>query len=83
MGIAKVTTNYQVTIPRDVRELKGIKIGDTLIFSIEGERVDVIKRKDKDLLERVKGIWKTREGGLAYTSKLRRESEHRLKEMGL
>ena len=32
MGIAKVTTNYQVTIPKDIRRIHGIKIGDTDIF---------------------------------------------------
>ncbi|MBI5332373.1 MAG: AbrB/MazE/SpoVT family DNA-binding domain-containing protein [Candidatus Aenigmarchaeota archaeon] len=44
MGMTKVTRNFQITLPRDVRELEGIDIGDTLIVTTKGE--DIILRKN-------------------------------------
>lgn len=83
MGIAKVTRNYQVTIPKDVREMKGIRIGDTLIFAIEGERIEVLKKRKEELIKEVAGIWKGKESGLEYVRKIRKESEKRRKRFGL
>ena len=83
MGIAKVTRNYQVTIPRDIREMKGIRIGDTLVFVLEGERVEVLKRKREEMIKEAAGIWKGKETGLEYVKKIRGESEKRLKRLGL
>ena len=50
MGIAKVTRNYQVTIPKDIRRVHRISVGDEVLFSIEGDKVDFMK------LEREKTI---------------------------
>lgn len=33
----KVTRNYQVTIPADVRSKLGIKVGDKVVVSLEGD----------------------------------------------
>ncbi len=35
----KVTRNYQVTIPAEVRDEAGIKIGDYLEVSVDGDRI--------------------------------------------
>ena len=40
----KVTSKYQVTIPVDVREKLGIKIGDEVEFEVEGRKA-VLRRK--------------------------------------
>jgi AbrB family looped-hinge helix DNA binding protein len=83
MGISVVTRNYQVTIPRDVREVKGIGIGDKVIFSIEGERVEMMKKEPTEALREAFGLWKGKESGAAYVKRIRAESEKRMRRLGL
>jgi len=73
MGIAKVTTNHQVTIPKDIRTLYDIKIGDTVFFVIEGERIHFLKKEPADAIEEAAGCWKSRKGGLVYERAIRKE----------
>ena len=77
MGIAKITRNYQVTLPKDVRRLKDLEEGDTVIFAIEGTRVDIVKM-NKDVIALAAGLWKeTKETGLGYTKKVRKSWKKR------
>ncbi len=73
MGIAKVTRNYQVTIPKDVRTVQDISVGDTVFFSIEGGRIDFFKMKRESLLKETAGIWKglIKEESVEYVTKSR------------
>ncbi|MBI2669360.1 AbrB/MazE/SpoVT family DNA-binding domain-containing protein [Candidatus Woesearchaeota archaeon] len=72
MGISKITRNYQVTVPQDVRELKGLDIGDKVLFVIEGERVDLVKM-DKKVISDAAGLWSDlKETGLQYEKRLRK-----------
>ena len=48
MGITKVTRNYQITIPSDIRKKLGIKVGDVLVVEIEDGKA-VIKKSDLEL----------------------------------
>ena len=48
--LTKVTRNYQVTIPSEIRKKLGIKEGEYLDVSIEG---------DKIVLRKVESRWKT------------------------
>ncbi len=48
MPIVRVTRNYQVTLPADVRRELGIKIGDLLRITLAGERA-IIERVEEDL----------------------------------
>jgi len=48
MGITKVTRNYQITIPSDIRKALGIKVGDVLVIEIEDGKA-VIKKSDLEL----------------------------------
>ncbi len=48
MGITKVTRNYQITIPSDIRKKLGIRVGDVLIIEIEDGKA-VIKKSDLEL----------------------------------
>jgi antitoxin PrlF len=48
MGVTKVTRNYQVTIPSDIRRKLGIKVGDVLVIEIEDGKA-VIKKSDLEL----------------------------------
>lgn len=46
MGITKVTRNYQITIPAEVRKALGIKEGELLEVNLEGDKI-VIQRLKK------------------------------------
>ncbi len=48
MGITRVTRNYQVTIPSDVRKKLGIRIGDILVIEIEDGKA-IIKKSTLEL----------------------------------
>ncbi|WP_297070325.1 AbrB/MazE/SpoVT family DNA-binding domain-containing protein [Thermococcus sp.] len=48
MGITRVTRNYQVTIPSDVRKKLGIRIGDILVIEIEDGKA-IIKKSNLEL----------------------------------
>ena len=72
MGISKITRNFQVTIPKDVRAVKNLREGDEILFVIDGNRVDMVKRED-DVIERTKGLWSgMKETGIEYTRRLRK-----------
>jgi len=62
MSIVKVTRNYQVTIPRDVRDDLHIKLGDTLHFSSDGERMVVQRKTSEEIIRSLCGGWKDRIG---------------------
>lgn len=73
MGIARVTRNFQLTIPKDIREVQGIKIGDRVIFTVEGNKVEISKFKN-DVLEDAFGAWQGKvEPGANYVKKIRSE----------
>ncbi|MDO8642622.1 MAG: AbrB/MazE/SpoVT family DNA-binding domain-containing protein [Candidatus Woesearchaeota archaeon] len=79
MGIAKITRNWQVTIPKDVRELKGLEEGGSVIFAIEGDRVDILKL-NKDVINAAAGLWTTtKETGVEYENRMRKTWEPRRK----
>ncbi|WP_287689226.1 AbrB/MazE/SpoVT family DNA-binding domain-containing protein [Metallosphaera javensis (ex Sakai et al. 2022)] len=41
----KVTRNYQITIPQEIRTKLDINVGDKLILRIEGDRIVVEKKR--------------------------------------
>lgn len=83
MGTTKVTRNYQITLPTDVREMLDIKIGDKIIIVPEKNEA-VIKKIRKDALEKAFGAWgASKESGVAYVKRIRNEEEKRLKRLGL
>ena len=79
MGISKITRNFQVTLPKDIREIKNLKEGDSVIFSIEGETVDIVKA-DKNVITEAAGLWsEEKETGLEYERRIRTGWKNRLK----
>jgi len=79
MGIGKITRNFQVTIPRDVREVRPVREGDLVMFSVEGDRI-ILEMVDEDPIKAAAGIWSDmKEDGVAFERRLRRESEARLR----
>jgi len=45
--IVKVTRNYQVTIPAEIRNKLGIKEGDYLKVDLEGNKIVIVKLEQK------------------------------------
>jgi len=84
MGMSIVTRNYQVTIPKDVRETTGIKVGDKVVFSIEGDKVEV-RKLSKETAEKAFGSWKgsIKGSSVDYVRKMRKEWNKREKRLGL
>ena len=57
MAISRVTRNFQITVPREIRELADIKVGDSVLFIKEGQDV-TLQKIDKDRLSKGFGLWK-------------------------
>jgi antitoxin PrlF len=51
MPVTKVTRNYQITLPAEIRKALGIKEGELLEVELEGEKIVVkrLKRRRKTL----------------------------------
>jgi len=79
MGVSKMTRNFQVTIPKDVRHLKRLKEGDRVLFAVDGERVELHK-VDEDTVSAAAGLWKDlAENGVRYERRVRRGWPKRLR----
>lgn len=73
MGISKITRNFQVTLPKDVRALKGLREGDSVVFAVDGDRVSLSKL-DRDIIAETFGLWGgMKETGLQYTRRIRKQ----------
>lgn len=78
MGISKITRNFQVTLPRDVREVKHLNVGDSVLFILEDDRIDIVKM-DKEVIKAAAGLWAgTKESGVEYERRIRKGWEKRL-----
>lgn len=84
MGIAKVTRNYQVTIPKDVRRIHDIKIGDTVLFALEGDKIHFMNMDRQKILQEIAGSWKDEIKGssIAYVKDIRLGWNKRMKRLG-
>lgn len=80
--MSRVTRNFQVTIPKDVRKRENIKVGDELVVESRAGEV-VLKKKDLNAFLALAGAWGKGESGLKAVRRIRRESEKRLKRLGL
>ncbi len=72
MGTVVVTRNYQITLPKDVREDIGIEIGEKMITKVIDEGI-LIKRLNKSPVDRAFGIWKDKTPGTVFVDKLRKD----------
>lgn len=66
-----VTSKYQATLPKPVRERLDLKAGDKIVFSIENDRVYIQKATGFDVpylrsLETTLGEWASPEDDEAY-----------------
>ncbi len=77
MSTTKVTRNFQITLPRDVRDLAGISIGDTLNVAADSKtgEVKITKTSPKEAVLNATGIWKPVKDSVSYVRSLRYEAE--------
>ncbi len=76
--ISKVTSKGQVTVPRDIRELLGIKGGDQLVFVADRRGVRLRPAKKASRFDKFRGIGNLgvpsgREGVIHFVRGLRGE----------
>ncbi len=72
MGISKITRNFQVTLPKDIRVIKDLHVGDKVLFAVEGKRIDLVK-VGKDAINEAAGLWAgLKETGVEYERRLRK-----------
>ena len=76
MAVVRVTKKGQITIPKDVRQVKGIEPGSLLTIDIEGEEI-VIRKVAESVVSGTVGIWAGRLDP-EYYRELRKESEKRV-----
>ena len=83
MAISKITRNYQLTIPKEIREMVNVKVGDILSLSTEGSEIRASKNLT-NAIEKSFGIWRDIKGdSVSYVKKIRYDSEKRRKRLGL
>jgi AbrB family looped-hinge helix DNA binding protein len=73
MGISAVTRNFQVTLPKDVRERLRIKEGDRVFVEVDEDGKITIDIMKKSPVDESSGIWKKEAEGVKYTRKLRKD----------
>ncbi|HLD75690.1 MAG TPA: AbrB/MazE/SpoVT family DNA-binding domain-containing protein [Candidatus Norongarragalinales archaeon] len=79
MGISKITRNYQVTLPKDVRESKNFHVGDRVLFLLKDHGVDLVKLDDK-AFSGASGLWSdVKETGPAFERRVRKDWNKRPK----
>jgi antitoxin PrlF len=53
---ATITSKGQITVPREVRRLLGVRSGDKLVFESDGANVRVRPVRSKSLFSKYRGI---------------------------
>ena len=84
MSMTRVTRNYQITVPRDIREHAKISEGDKLIVTIENGEIK-LKKLDEDVFKRAFGSWKDAgiKDSVKWVRDVRKGWEKRRKRLGL
>lgn len=59
---AKVTSKGQITIPKEIRRVRGIDQGDTVIFETDEQGVHLRPRRPTSVFAQYAGIWREGEG---------------------
>ena len=84
MPLTKVTRNYQITLPKEVREQASVNVGDTIVVTVDNGNITLKKRSSREALDRAFGIFTSIKGdSVDYVRKMRAESEKRARRLGL
>ena len=80
----KVNENYQLTIPKEIRNEILIEAGDEIEMAVnEKKEVIICKVKKGRPVEDSFGIWTEEKSGIDYVNEIRDEAEQRLEEKGI
>ena len=80
---SKVTRNYQITIPRDIRRRENIRVGDVVVF-VPTEKGVEMKKASRSILDDTFGMWKgMKASSVSHVRRLRGEAERREKRLGI
>ena len=82
MSLTKVTRNYQITVPRDIREQAKIQEGDKIVVTIENDEIR-LKKMDEDVFKKAFGSWNNVKNSVEYVRTVRKGWRKRLKRIGL
>lgn len=82
MATTTVTRNYQITLPKEIREVENIQVGDKLFVSLSDEVIE-LRKFSRERLKASFGAWKTKEDSVKTIRHIRDESEQRMKRLGL
>ena len=58
---SKISKKGQITIPKDVREKLGLKVGDKVVFESSAKGILIRKKEDSNvvkIINEITGIWK-------------------------
>ena len=83
MGVTKVTRNYQITLPKDAREIAGIKIGDTVTVDADEKQLKIRKMSAKTAIFDSIGIFNSVRDSVEFVRKIRDTYGERKKRLGL
>jgi AbrB family looped-hinge helix DNA binding protein len=53
---AKITSKGQITVPREIRRLLGVRAGDHLLFEKDGKGISVRPARRKSAFSKYRGI---------------------------
>jgi AbrB family looped-hinge helix DNA binding protein len=79
----RVTENYQLTIPKEIRNEILIEAGDEIVMQVNEKKEIIICKLKKGPVEDSFGIWVGEKSGIDYVNNIRDEAELRLKERGV
>jgi AbrB family looped-hinge helix DNA binding protein len=79
----RVTENYQLTIPKEIRNEILIEAGDEIVMQVNEKKEIIICKLKKGPVEDSFGIWVGEKSGIDYVNNIRDEAEQRLKKRGV
>lgn len=72
MGISIITRNNQITLPKDVRHMKNLKVGDRVLFIVKNDTIE-LKKMENSLIKETAGLWKELgKTGVEYQKEVRK-----------
>ena len=76
----KITRNYQITIPKEIREKLKLKLGEEVMIHLEGERI-IVQRLSEDVWDKCTDFLP--ENFEKILASLREDSTKRFKKLGI
>jgi AbrB family looped-hinge helix DNA binding protein len=69
---SKVTSKFQITIPKELREAYGIKAGSTVAFIPKEDGIEIkVPKKVENIAEKLYGISRMKEDAVEATHRVR------------